>query len=407
MKKYDVLIVGSGPIAITTSLLLAKNKVRVGLLIDDLKYFKNDVKQHGPARLFAIAQNSYEIFNQIGISEKIVENSQPINYIRVVDDNSYSKVDFLPQDIDLKNFGYLIDELVLLRFLYNKLNENLDKIDVLYSPSDIKIESEEFFTHIYCDKFTNMSKETEVLDHIYAPLVIGADGKYSTVRKLVGIDIKELDYCETAIVIDIRHTEWPHNGVAVEKFTPNGAFAILPKHELLGTMSSLVWIEKGKISKDDINFFDKSTLKNLILRKLNGYLGAIEIASNPLTYHLKLVQAKQRYKNRVVLIGDSAQAIHPIAGQGLNLGLRDMEGIIKIISFGMEIGLDIGSESLLQDYCRSRVLDVQKMIKGTTFLTKLFSNEILPIKIIRRTGLRGFNNLKWIKKITMKYASGL
>jgi 2-octaprenyl-6-methoxyphenol hydroxylase len=407
MKKYDVIIVGSGPIAIVTSLLLSKSNVKVCLLIDDLKYFKNDFKQHGPARLFAIAQHSYEIFNQIGISKQIVDNSQPINHIRVVDDNSYSKVDFLPQDIDLENFGYLIDELVLLKFLYSKLNENLDKVDVFYASTDIKIESTEFFTHIYCEKFINLPKEKEVLDHIYAPLVIGADGKRSTVRKLVDIDTKEIDYGETAIVIDIKHSEWPHNGVAVEKFTPNGAFAILPKHELLGTMSSLVWIEKGKINKDDINFFDKHTLKDLILRKLNGYLGSIEISSDPLTYNLKLVKAKQRYKNRIVLIGDAAQAIHPIAGQGLNLGLRDVEGIIKMISSGLEIGLDIGSNSLLDDYSSSRALDVQKMITGTTFLTNLFSNNILPVKIIRRIGLRGFDKISWIKKLTMKYASGL
>ena len=407
MKKYDVLIIGSGPIAITTSLLLAKINIKVCLLIDDLKYFKNEVKQSGPARLFAIAQNSYEIFDEIGIAEDVAKNSQSINRLRVVDDNSYSKVDFLPKDIDLKNFGYLIDEIILLRLLYDKLNANLDKIDVLHSSSSIKVESEEFFTHIHCDKLMNISNEKENLNNIYAPLIIGADGKRSTIRDLIGIDTKELDYGETAIVIDIKHTDWPHNGVAVEKFTPNGAFAILPKHELSGTMSSLVWIEQGKLSKDDINFFDKDTLKDLILRKLNGYLGDIELASDPLTYNLKLVQAKKRHKDRVVLIGDAAQAIHPIAGQGLNLGLRDMQGIIKMIVEGLEIGLDIGSESLLEDYSNARELDVEKMVKATTFLTNLFSNDILPIKIIRRLGLRGFDKVSWIKKLTMKYASGL
>ncbi len=161
------------------------------------------------------------------------------------------------------------------------------------------------------------------------------------------------------------------------------------------------------MTKSHINSFDKKTLKDLILRKLNGYLGDINLASEPLTYNLKLVQAQERYKNRVVLIGDAAQAIHPIAGQGLNLGLRDMQGIVKVITEGVKIGLDIGSDSLLDDYSNSRAFDVKQMITATTCLTKLFSNDILPIKIIRRLGLKGFDKMNRIKNFTMKYASGV
>jgi 2-octaprenyl-6-methoxyphenol hydroxylase len=391
MKKYDVVIVGSGPIALTTALLLSKYKVALVLN----KSFQKQI--NGPARLFAIAQNSYDVFSELGLKEKISENGQPINHIRVVDDNSYSKVDFSPEDIGLENFGYMVDEFVLLEFLQEKLQENSHKIDIYNSSNNIKIEFKEFFNHIISDDF----------QEIYAPLVIGADGRTSIVRNLAGIQTTELDYNETAIVIDIIHHKLPHNGVAVEKFTPSGPFAILPKHNLNGTTSSLVWVEKGKISKDDIEFFDKKTLKSLIMKKLNSYLGDIELASEPITYCLKLQQANKRYGHRVVLVGDAAQGIHPVAGQGVNLGIRDVQGIVKIISESLEIGLDIGSKSLLEDYGKSRDFDVRKMTASTTFLVKLFGNDILPLKLLRRAGLRAFDKIDFVKTLAMKYASGL
>lgn len=391
MKKYDVVIVGSGPIALTTALLLSEYRVAV-ILNKSIQRQTN-----GPARLFAIAQNSYEVFSKLGLKEKISEHGQPINHIRVVDDNSYSKVDFAPQDIGLKSFGYMIDEFVLLELLKARLQENPGKIDVYNSSNDIKIEFREFFNHIISDDFQEIS----------APLVIGADGRGSLVRKLAGIQTTELDYNETAIVVDIMHPEWPHNGVAVEKFTPSGPFAILPKHDLNGSTSSLVWVEKGKISKSDIEFFDKKTLKSLIMKKLNSYLGDIELASEPLTYSLKLLQASKRYGHRVVLVGDAAQGIHPVAGQGVNLGIRDVQGIVEMISESLEIGLDIGSQSLLENYSSSRDFDVKKMTMSTTFLVKLFGNDILPLKLLRRAGLKAFDKIGFVKSLAMKYASGL
>lgn len=391
MKKYDVVIVGSGPIALTAALLLSKYKI--ALILN--KSIQRQI--NGPARLFAIAQNSYDVFSKLGLKEKISENGQPINHIRVVDDNSCSKVDFAPQDIGLESFGYMIDEFILLELLKERLQENPGKIDVYNSSNDIKIEFREFFNHITSDEF----------QEIYAPLVIGADGRGSLVRKLAGIQTTELDYNETAIVVDIIHPEWPHNGVAVEKFTPSGPFAILPKHDLNGSTSSLVWVEKGKISKSDIEFFDKKTLKSLIMKKLNSYLGDIELASEPLTYSLKLLQASKRSGHRVVLVGDAAQGIHPVAGQGVNLGIRDVQGIVKMISENLEIGLDIGSQSLLENYSSTRDLDVKKMTMSTTFLVKLFGNDILPLKLLRRGGLRAFDKIGFVKSLAMKYASGL
>lgn len=406
MKKYDVIVVGSGPIAVTTTLLLAKSNVKVALLVD--KPFLNcEVKNDGPARLFAIAQNSYNLFSEIGLSEKIPTAGQAINHIRVVDENSYSKVDFSPETINFENFGYMIDEFDLLKFLYERLHENLESIDLYHTSNSLKIDHREFFVYLSCESFEAVSSsKNENLTCLYTPLVVGADGKYSRIRSLAGIDTREFDYDETAIVVDISHPDWPHNGIAVEKFTPNGAFAILPKHEGGGTTSSLVWVEQGKITKDDLNFLDKGNLRSLITRKLNSYLGEINLSSEPLTYSLKLVQAKERFRNRIVLVGDASQAIHPVAGQGVNLGLRDVQGVVKMISEGLNLGLDIGSELLLKDYSDSRDFDVKKMIGSTTFIVKLFTNDIIPIKILRRIGLQAFDKIDCIKKIAMHYASG-
>jgi 2-octaprenyl-6-methoxyphenol hydroxylase len=384
--KHSIVIVGSGPIGLSAALLFAHHGIDVGIILNKKKL---DSDGAGPARLFAIAHNSCELLKNIVDLSNI---SQAINHIRIVDNNSYAKVDFAPLDIGLNSFGCMIDESILIKLLYSKLvNSN---ISIYEGAEDIEISAGEFFSDIKSSKAT-----------IQTPLIIAADGKYSSIRQKLAVQTKEYDYNQTAIVIDIRHSNWPHNGVAVEKFTPNGPFAILPKYEENGTTSSLVWIEKGKFT--NLQWLTKDELKSLILRKLDGYLGDIELISEPMIYSLKLVQSSTRFHGRVVFIGDAAQGIHPIAGQGFNLGLRDINELIKIISSYREIGLDHGSHELLNTYSKLREVDVAKMITSTTLINSLFANDILPLKIIRRVGLNLFDKIPSFKRIIMKYASGL
>lgn len=384
--KHSVVIAGSGPIGLSAALLLTKSGIDVAIILNRERI---DKKSNGPTRLFALAHSSYEILKQI---INLDGKSQPINGIRVVDNNSLAKVDFSPCDIDLDNFGCMIDELILTDLLYSKVLESSVKIYRL--EEDLVISEGEFFITIQSGK-----------NIIYTPLAVAADGKYSGIRQKLSVLTQEYDYNQTAIVIDIRHTSWPHGGVAVEKFTPNGPFAILPKYEENGSTSSIVWVEEGK--SINLKNLSKNLLKDLIMEKLDDYLGDIELISEPITYNLKLVQSSKRFSGRVVFIGDAAQGIHPIAGQGFNLGLRDVSDLITTISNAIELGLDYGAYDLLNRYSKSRDSDVTKMITSTTLINGLFSNDLLLLKIIRRLGLNIFDRIPTLKRIAMRYASGL
>ncbi len=382
-NKHSVVVFGSGPIAIAAALLLSKNGIDTAILID-----KNKVttRRSGPARLFAVAYNSCEVLKEFIDFTSV---SQTINHIRVVDNNSRAKVDFSPIDIGLDSFGSMIDECDLLDLLYSKLVEST--VTIYDSSNDIKISQGEFFSTI---TFNGQA--------IYSPLIVAADGKYSSIRKQLSLETEEYDYNQTAIVVDIKHSSWPHQGVAVEKFTPNGPFAILPKYNEGGTTSSLVWVEEGKIDKIP---FKMEVMRDLIMVKLDQYLGDIELISEPIIYHLKLVKSIERFCGRVVFVGDAAQSIHPIAGQGFNLGLRDVIELVNLVCNLSAIGIDYGT--YLSDYSKLRDTDVSKLILSTSFLNSLFANDILPLKIIRRLGLNIFDKIPVLKRITMKYASGI
>ncbi len=386
MKKHSIIVVGGGPIGLTAAILLEKNSIDVAIVLDRHRIEKN-IEFITPARLFAVAERSRDILNNLKL-KNIESNSQKINHIRIVDNNSTAKVDFDPADIDLEDFGYMIDEKVLIKILYSKLLET--SVTVYESGNDIDISEDEFFI-----KLNNLQ--------IKSQLLIAANGKCSKIKEKLGIDTKEYDYKQTAIVIDIRHSSWPHNGVAVEKFTPNGPFAILPKYEENGTTSSLVWVEKGIIK--DLKSLSKGVLKDLIMRKLDDYLGDIELISEPLLYNLKLFQSKKRFKGRTVFVGDAAQSIHPIAGQGFNLGLRDVECLIKFICEAKKIGLDY--KEILKNYSISRDSDVSSMVLTTTMINALFANGILPVKALRRLGLNLFDKIPYLKRFIMKHAAGI
>lgn len=392
MIKYDVIVVGSGPIGLSAALMLAAKGIKTAILLDHKKLqYSTRTDYRLPARLFAVSHGSILALTKICVETEIAQHSQSINHIRVVDDNSYSKVDFSPYDIGLENFGRMIDESDLIRILYSKLRESA--VNIYESNSDLNLISKDFSAEVH---YSGGS--------LQAHIIIAADGKQSGLRKSMGIDVREKSYNQTAIVVDIEHSDWLHDGIAVEKFTANGPFAILPKHNNNGTISSLVWVERGQIN--DLTWCDDDLLHDMILRKLDGYLGEIKVVSQPLTYHLKLSQSERRYRNRVVFVGDAAQAIHPIAGQGFNLGLRDVTTLLDLVTDAIDLGLDPGANDFLEKYSQSRDLDVRKMMTSTTLLNSLFSNDILPLKLARRLGLRLFDKLDFLKKAAMHYAAG-
>ncbi len=235
-----------------------------------------------------------------------------------------------------------------------------------------------------------------------ASLLVAADGIRSRLRKLSGIKTVSWRYPQSAIVVNVRH-ERPHDGVAVEHFLPGGPFAILP---LKGNRSSLVWPERSADAKRFVDGDDFVFLVELE-RRFGHRLGEITLDGPRRAYPLGLMLARDFVRPRFALLGDAAHGIHPIAGQGLNLGFRDVAALAETLVDAHRIGLDIGSLDVLRRYEQWRRYDSWQMGVMTDALNRLFSNDITPLRIARDIGLGVVDRLPRLKGFLIGEAAGL
>ena len=245
-------------------------------------------------------------------------------------------------------------------------------------------------------------KEKEKSKNIFANLLVGADGKFSKVREQANIETITKDYHQTALVFTIKH-ELSHENYAFEHFMHEGPLAFLPINT---HMSAVVWT----MSHDKANTIKGLSNENICIeleKAFGGALGHLEIITKIWSYPLSIVMAKSMARNRVVLIGDAAHGIHPVAGQGLNLGIKDIKDFVKKIGSSFELGLDIGSDSVIRAYGRQRRLDVASISGSSHSIIRLFSNNIKPVKLLRDTGLRMVNSSPTLKKFFMRKAMGI
>lgn len=232
-------------------------------------------------------------------------------------------------------------------------------------------------------------------------LLIAADGKHSRLRAAIGIKSFTLNYEKKAIVCTVKH-EWPHNGVAIQHFLPAGPFAILP---LSRQRSSLVWTENTQDAQQLLSS-DSQIFIQALEQRFGRYLGKLSLDSKIQAFPLDLILPHSLIKPRFMLIGDAAHAIHPLCGQGLNLGLRDCATAAQIIVKNARLGLDIGMSTQLEAYQTARRLELVRMGFGSHFLHQLFSNDYIMIRQLRDIGLYLVNRSEKLKNYFIAQATG-
>ncbi|MDA1132472.1 MAG: FAD-dependent monooxygenase [Proteobacteria bacterium] len=236
---------------------------------------------------------------------------------------------------------------------------------------------------------------------VHARLAVGADGARSTVRDLAGIGTAGWAYDQTGIVLTVRH-ERPHGGVAHERFLPAGPFAILP---LAGNRSSLVWTERSDLAAAVLEL-PEGRFRQELAARFGDFLGKLTPLGPRWSYPLGLHQADRYVGDRLALIGDAAHRMHPIAGQGLNLGLRDAAALAEVIVDAARLGLDIGGAQALERYQRWRRFDSIALLAVTDVLNRLFSNSLPPVRLARDAGLAIVNRMPPLKRILVGHARG-
>ncbi len=388
-NRIDIIITGGGLVGMSMAVALARTGLRVTVL--ERTSLPAQLEPSFDGRVSAIALGSARLLSAIGVWDAMLPHAEPIQDIRVSDGDSPFFVHYDHRDIGNEPFGYIVEN----RYTRHVLHEAARALPTLHLVEQ---------AHISGFRADEKQAVVTLADgrEFVAALVLAADGKYSALREFAGIGLTQHDYKQTAIVCTIAH-EQPHHGLAQERFLPAGPFAVLP---MTGQRSSLVWVEPN----DRVSLYmelPKEECEQEITERVGTYLGAITIAGERFVYPLSFAHANRYVSTRLGLIGDAAHAIHPIAGQGVNLGFRDVAVLAELIRKQSDAGGDLGSEELLAHYQRWRRFDNVSMLGVTDGLNHLFCSSLLPVKVARGLGLWGVNRLPGLKKFLMKHAMGL
>jgi 2-octaprenyl-6-methoxyphenol hydroxylase len=342
-------------------------------------------------RTSAIAFGSKLVLDGVGLWPAVATEAEPIREIRVADDDSPLFLHYDHRELGSDDpLGYIVENRVLRRALFERAR-GLPQMQLL---APRIVEAVDTDANGTIATFRDGSR-------LRARLVAAADGKESPLRRAAGIRAVEWCYKQASIVVTVAH-ERPHAGIAIEHFLPAGPFAILP---MTGNRSSIVWTEDAALAPHLMALPDDEFAAELRAR-FGDFLGTVEPVGPRWAYPLSLMQAERYIARRLALVGEAAHVIHPIAGQGLNVGIRDIAALAEAVIDARRLGLDIGDDSVLERYQRWRRLDAALLAGVTDGLNRLFSNTIAPVKLARDLGLAAVNRLPPLKRLLMRHAMG-
>lgn len=384
----DVAILGGGMVGMTAACGLAMHGLEVAVV--DAAEPRSQLDAGFDGRCSAIALASVRLLEAIGIWPMLASDAQPILEIRVSDGDSRLFLHFDHEAVGEDPLGQMVEN----RHLRQALFKRAQALGGLH--------------HIAPARVTAVAREGALAEmqladgrKVSAPLIVGADGRNSRLRQWAGIRTLRWRYDQTGIVATVAH-ELPHCGIAHERFLPDGPFAILP---LTGNRSSLVWTAAAE-TESAIMALSEHGFASEVRRRIGDFLGHAEVVGPRWSYPLGLHMAERFTDRRMALIGDAAHGIHPIAGQGLNLGLRDVAALIEVIVEAARLGEDPGSRLVLERYQRWRRFDTLVLAAATDGLNRLFSNDIAPIRLARDIGLAAVDRLAPLKRGFIRHAQG-
>jgi 2-octaprenyl-6-methoxyphenol hydroxylase len=388
--EVELLIAGGGLVGLLLGIACAGAGLEVAIVDpQDPEPAPRDIYD---ARSSAIAYASRRALEGLGLWQQIAAEAEPILEIRIADDDAPLFLHYDHRDLGTGDpLGYIVENRVLRRALFARLRA-LPNLSFRPRRRVAAVE-------------TSPLGAVAVLsngERIGARLVAAADGQGSPLRRAAGIAVVEWRYPQTSITTTVRH-ERPHGGIAVEHFLPAGPFAILP---MTGNRSSVVWTERAELAARLAVLPDAAFAAELSVR-FGDFLGMVEPFGPRSTYPLGLMLAEHYAVRRLALVGEAAHLIHPIAGQGLNLGIRDVAGLAELVIDARRLGLDIGDDGLLARYQRWRRSDALQLATVTDGLNRLFSNAIAPVRLVRDLGLAVVDRMPPLKRLLMRDAMGL
>lgn len=400
--QQQVIIVGGGMVGLSLALMLAKSNIAVKLL-EAVKYPNYDDENLAPyhssfdARNTALSRRSVQIYQKLGLWEALQQHATPILQVHITEQGSFGKARLVAEQEKVESFGQVIENAWLGRVLLTQVRQQalielIDGVQVTSLTQDadqVQIEA---------------MRNGEYIHSLKSKLVIAADGRDSFCRQAIGVGVDEHDYDQVAIVTTVQ-TSKPHQQVGFERFSALGPLALLP---LPGEYRrSVVWpVKKGTEAEwlgeeNDQHFLDA------LQETYGDRAGKFEKTGKRFSYPLAQVLANKQAVGRVVLMGNAAHTIHPVAGQGFNLCLRDADVLVRFLMEQLAKSDDIGNPDNLLAYEQARLTDQQRVIKFCDSVVRGFSNQNPILKLLRNTGLIAFDVIPGVKPLVANYAMGL
>jgi 2-octaprenyl-6-methoxyphenol hydroxylase len=393
----DVCVIGAGPVGGALACRLAEGGARV--LIIDRNALPPMEHPEFDGRAYAIAAGSQPLLASASLWASLPFMPNPIEQIRVSDGRpgrppSPLFLHFDHRELGAGPFGWMVEARSLRIALNRRLHAGGGII--LRAPAEAKIERLE--EHVLVTLADG--------ERFRAPLVVAAEGRESPLRRAAGIPTIRYPYRQSGMVCAVAHEE-PHHNVALEHFLPGGPFAQLPLGPTPGApnVSAIVFTEGARVAAA-LAELDQAAFTREVARRLGRHLGAIRLLGKRWHYPLSALMATRYTDRRMVLVGDAAHGIHPIAGQGFNLGLRDVAVLADLVLGALQAGEDLGDAALLARYQRLRRPDNLVMLAATDGLDRLFSTDNPVLRVARDLGIAGVHRLPTVKRFFMRRAMG-
>lgn len=404
-RRFDATIVGAGPSGLSLACALGGAGRKVVCL--ERIPASQALNPRPDGRTLALSSRSARVLRRAGVWPFMERDCCAIHRIHVADQESSRTLSFREEDGDGEPFGWIV-ETHLFQSALLKRAAQLAEAGLVETVYDARIER---IGHGVAKPLAEVALRDGRSFH--APLLIAADGRGSRVREMAGIATYGWSYRQSAVVCVARH-EFPHEHVAVEHFQPGGPFAVLPMTDdparkgargALRHRSSIVWTETTEAAKFLMGM-EATRFAAELRKRVRDYLGDIELAGERFSYPLGLQHARRYADGRLVLVGDAAHGIHPIAGQGFNLGMGDIEELAEAVSEACALGLDVATSGALERYELARKRDNESMILMTDGLVRLFSNAAPFVQSCRRIGLGAVDRLPGLRRAFARGAAG-
>lgn len=399
MTDYDVVIVGGGLVGASLAYALKQHGLRIALI--ETAAFKTQAQPNYDDRAIALSFGSRRVLEGMGLWPLLTSIATPIHKIHVSDRGHFgaTRIDSREEGVDA--LGYVITARDLGRTLVEAINSCTD-LDIISPATVCAVDIQADRAHVSI----TTSDQQDQTSSLCCKLIVAADGGQSSVRNLLGIESKQTDYHQTAIITNVS-SDKPHNNIAYERFTDSGPIALLP---MLATATdasrcALVWTQPGT-QADEIMALDDAHFLAQLQQCFGNRMGRFTKVGKRASHSLHMIQSSEQFRPRLAIIGNAAHTLHPIAGQGFNLGLRDVSTLAQTLVDAVQAGRDPGDLHVLQDYAQWRKRDQQNIRFFTDSLVRLFSNAFPPLALARNAGLVITDILPPIKHLLARHTMG-